>query len=149
MPFVLDSSMTLAWVFRDEATEATDRLLESLVEGRAFAPALWPVDVASAFLVAIRCGRMEASEWPWIRHVLETLPITVDPVSGPRVWDAVVEVATSHGISAYDATYLELAQRMRLPLATLAPTLAMAARAAGVDVLAFKRRVGARRKAAG
>ena len=138
MAFVLDCSMTMAWVFPDEATEATDRLLKSLVEERAFAPALWPVDVANAFLVAIRRGRVEAGEWPWIRHVLETLPITIDPISGPRVWSPVVATAGANGISIYDAMYVELAQRMRLPLATLDGGLAAAARAAGVEALAFE-----------
>ncbi len=138
MAFVLDCSLTLAWVFRDQATKDTDRLLESLVDGRAFAPALWPIDVANAFLVATRRGSVESSEWPWIRHVLETLPITIDPVSGPHVWDAVVDTARAADVSVYDAMYVELAQRMRLPLATLDGALAAAARAAGVEALAFE-----------
>ena len=146
MAFVLDCSMTLAWVFRDQATKDTDRLLESLVDGRAFAPALWPIDVANAFLVATRRGNVESSEWPWIRHVLETLPITIDPVSGPHVWEAVVDTARAADISVYDAIYVELAVRMRLPLATLDWTLAGAARAAGVEALAFEGTLGSGRQ---
>lgn len=142
MAFVVDCSTTMAWVFPDEATEVTDRLLQSLVEEQAFAPALWPVDVANAFLVAIRRGRVEAGEWPWIRHVLEMLPIAIDPISGPRVWSPVVETASTNGISIHDAMYVELAQRMRLPLATLDGELAQAAEAAGVEVLVFSSRAG-------
>lgn len=137
MAFVLDCSVTLAWVFRDKATRATDKLLGSLIDGRAFAPALWPIDVADAFLVATRHGRVEPSDWPWVRHILGTLPITIDPVSGPRVWAAVVDTASAADISVYDSMYLELAQRMRLPLATLDRSLAAAAQVAGVDALAL------------
>ena len=135
MTFALDASMTMAWVFRDEATEATDRLLESLLERQAYAPGLWPIEVANAFLVATRRRRLEASQWAWIRHSVDALPIAVDPVAPARVWSAVLELAHDQGISVYDAMYLELALRMRLPLATLDGRLAAAAKAAGVEVL--------------
>ena len=42
MPFVLDCSTTMAWVFPDEASEATGQLRDSLIEDRAFVPSLWP-----------------------------------------------------------------------------------------------------------
>ena len=135
MTFALDASMTMAWVFPDEATVATDRLLESLLERQAYAPGLWPIEVANAFLAATRRGRLEASRWPWIRHSLDALPIAVDPVSPARVWSAVLELADDRRIAVYDAMYLELALRMRLPLATLDGRLAAAARASGVEVL--------------
>ena len=54
MAFVLDCSVTMAWIFPDEATEATHRLRDSLVEGRAFVPSLWPVEVGNAVAVATR-----------------------------------------------------------------------------------------------
>ena len=135
MAFVLDASMTLAWVFPDEATEATDRLLGSLLERQAHAPCLWPMEVANAFLAATRRRRLEASRWPWIRHSLDALPIAVEPVDQVRVGSAVLELAHDRGISVYDAMYLELALRMGLPLATLDGRLATEARSAGVEVL--------------
>ena len=135
MAFVLDASITLAWVFPDEATEATDRLLESLLERQAYAPCLWPIEVASAFLAATRRRRLEASRWPWIRHSLDALPIAVEPVDAARVGSAVLELAQDRGISVYDAMYLELALRMGLPLATLDERLAAAARAVDVETL--------------
>ena len=52
MAFVLDCSVTMAWVFLDEATDATEWLRDSLVEGRAFVPSLWPVEVGSVLLTA-------------------------------------------------------------------------------------------------
>ena len=39
MTFVLDCLVTMAWVFPDEASEATDRGRESMIEGRAFVSA--------------------------------------------------------------------------------------------------------------
>ena len=134
MAFVLDCSVIMAWLFPDEATDATDRLRDSLVEGRAFVPSLWPVEVANVLLAATWRRRVGVDEWSEICAHLDMLPIEIDPVSTSRVWGAVLELANRHGLSAYDAMYLELAVRMRIPLATLDRALAAAGQAAGVDV---------------
>ena len=133
MPFVLDCSVAMAWVFPDEASEATGRLRDSLDDDRAFVPSLWPVEVGSVLLAAARRGRIDADEWPSICASLEALPIEVEAVSLSRVWGSALALANRHDLSVYDATYLELALRMRLPLATLDRALAEAAKAAGVD----------------
>ncbi len=133
MPFVLDCSVAMAWVFPDEATEATARLRDSLIDDRAFVPSLWPVEVGSVLLVATKRGRIRADEWPAVCASLEALPIDIDPVSASRVWGPALDLASEHGLSIYDAMYLELALRMRLPLATLDQALAAAAQAAGMD----------------
>ena len=133
MSFVLDCSVAMAWVFPDESSEATDRLRDSLIDARAFVPSLWPVEVGSVLLAAARRGRIEVGEWPVICASLDALPIEIEPVSTSRVWGPALALADRHDLSVYDATYLELALRMRLPLATLDRALAAAARAAGVD----------------
>ena len=133
--FVLDCSLAMAWVFPDEATESTDRLLDALTDGRAFVPALWPVEVANVLLVATRRRRIAETDWPRIRRNLHALPIRIDPASTSRIWDDVLEVAYAHHLSVYDSMYLELAIRMRLPLATLDGALWAAGRTAGLEVL--------------
>lgn len=127
MAFVLDCSVTMAWVFPDEASEATDGLRDSLVGGRAFVPSLWPVEVGSVLLAATKRGRLRADEWSGICASLEALPIEIDPVSTSRVWGDALALADEYGLSVYDAVYLELALRLRLPLATLDRALAAAA----------------------
>ena len=133
MAFVLDCSVTMAWVFSDEASEDTDRLRESLIDDSAFVPALWPIETGNVLLMATRRGRIDRNDWRRIRVALQALPINIDPVTTDRVWTAVVELAEVNGISVYDAMYLELALRLRLPLATLDRALATAAQASGVD----------------
>ena len=133
MAFVLDCSVTMAWVFPDEATEATERLRDSLVDDRAFAPSLWPVEVGNVLLIATRRGRVHIDEWPEIHRDLEALPIEIDPVTTSRAWGVSLELAQTYQLSAYDAMYLELAMRMRLPLATLDRALRNAAHAAGIE----------------
>ena len=132
--FVPDCSVTMAWVFPGEATEATGRLLDALTDGRAFVPAWWPIEVANVLLVAMRKERIAETDWSRIRRNLEALPIQIDPVSTSSIWGTVLEVAHAHRLSVYDAMYLELAIRMQLPLATLDCALANAGRAAGIEV---------------
>ncbi len=133
MAFVLDCSVTMAWVFPDEATEATNQLRDSLVESRAFVPSLWPVEVGNVLLVATRRNRIRVDDWREIRASLEALPIEIDPVTTSRAWGASLELARTHQLSVYDAMYLELAMRLQLPLATLDRALHGAARTAGVE----------------
>ena len=136
MRFVLDCSVTMSWVFPDEASAATDQLRESMIEGRAFVPALWPVEVGNVLLTATRRGRITADECPRICASLEALPVEIDPVSTSRAWDTALALARKHRLAGYDAMYLELAARMQLPLATLDQALGAAGRAEGLDVLA-------------
>lgn len=134
MAFVLDCSVTMAWLFPDEATEATERLRESLIETRAFVPSLWPVEVGNVLLTATRRGRIRADEWPQIRAYLQALPIEIDPVSTSRTWGTSLELANAHRLSLYDAMYLELAVRLRMPLVTLDRALRSAGQTVGLDV---------------
>jgi len=135
MTFVLDCSVTMAWVFPDEASESTDALRESLLKNSAVVPVLWPIEVGSVLLVATRRGRITEDDWPRIRDDLEALPIDVDPESCDRVLNTVLPIANEHKLSVYDAMYLELALRLGLPLATLDQELTAAGQMAGVEIL--------------
>ncbi len=134
MPFVLDCSVTMAWVFRDEATDRTEALRDALVTELAVAPELWPIEVANVLLVATRRGRLAEDDWRRIFADLGALPIEVDPNTSNQALQ-ILDLAHRHGISAYDAAYLELALRMQLPLATLDRKLAAACLSAGVAVV--------------
>ena len=121
--FVLDCSVTMAWVFPDEATDATARLRDLLQDDRAVVPSLWATEVGSVLLAATRRKRIGVESWQELCTYLEALPIEIDPFSVSRVWGAALRLAHSH----------ELALRRQLPLATLDHALGTAARAAGLD----------------
>ena len=93
MAFVLDCSVAMAWVFPDEATEETGRLRDSLVTGRAFVPAIWPIEVGNVLRVATSRGRIRTEDWPRLRANLQALPIEIDPLSTSRIWGTVLELA--------------------------------------------------------
>ena len=135
MAFVLDCSVAIAWIFADETTEMALKLLESLAHDSAVVPQLWPLEVANVLLVATRRGRIREQDWPQLIDALDALPIEVDGQTHSRAWTMTLGIASRHGLSAYDAAYLELASRRNLPLATLDTRLAEACRAMGVETV--------------
>ncbi len=133
--FVLDSSIAMAWSFEDETSPYADSVLDFLRKARALVPILWPLEVANALLMGERRQRStEADSLRWIA-ILSSLPIRVDPDSGTRAWSDTMTLARLHGLTAYDAAYLELAVRQSLPLATLDTRLRTAAGTIGVTLL--------------
>jgi predicted nucleic acid-binding protein len=135
MTFVLDCSLTMAWVFPDEANASTDALRESLIDDNAVVPVLWPIEVANVLLVATRRGRITEEEWPRIRNDLNILPIDIDLESHDQVLERVLPIAAQYELSVYDAMYLELALRFGLPLASLDRKLNTAGKEAGLELL--------------
>jgi predicted nucleic acid-binding protein len=132
---VLDTSVTVAWAFRDESSARALKALELLEEGMAFAPAVWPLEVANALLASERRGRLSAAAVQRFLAMLQALPITVEQSACSTTWEAVVPLARQAGLTSYDASYLDLAMRLGLPLATLDARLGAAAEALGVQLV--------------
>lgn len=135
MSFVVDSSVTLAWVYSDETTEAVREVFASLTEGGAWVPALWRLEVANVLEMGVRRGRHDAAFRDATLADLALLPISVDPETDRQAWSATLRLAERHKLTMYDAAYLELAQRRGVPLATLDAELRDAATAEDVSLL--------------
>jgi predicted nucleic acid-binding protein len=133
--FVLDASTTLAWSFLDERTPDTTAIVNLVATQGAIVPTHWRLEIANAFQRAIRRNRTDTQARDAALADLDDMEITVDLETDLHAWHATLKLADLYGLSIYDAAYLELAQRKRLPLATLDAELANAARRAGVDVL--------------
>ena len=129
---VLDSSAALAWVLPDE--EGADALLDAVAEAGAAVPPLWPFEVANVLLLLERRGRLAPAARAQALRDLRGLPIRIDPESCERTWTDTITLAAAHKLTVYDASYLELAHRLGLPLATLDAELRAAAGACGVPL---------------
>jgi len=132
---VLDASVALAWCFEDEQTDAVMALLARVVQSGAVVPLLWPIEILNGLLTAERRKRLDAARRERFAGFLQDLPIAIDQETIERLWHDVVPLAVGHGLTAYDAIYLELAQRRALPLASSDRKLIAAARQVGVVVL--------------
>src|SRR4051794_14378965 len=114
--FVLDCSVTMAWCFDDEATPYTNGVRDLPADAQAIVPALWPIEVANATIVGERRKRLDAARSSRFLSLSSSLPIIVDGETAARAWADTMHLARAHALSAYDATYLELAVRLDLPL---------------------------------
>lgn len=135
MSFVLDNSVALAWCFEDEQTTAVMALLDRVAATGAVAPMLWPLEALNGLLMAERRRRIGPEKRQELARLLRSLPITLDEETAAQAWENTVRLAERFHLSIYDATYLELAQRRRLPLATLDRDLISAAAALGLERL--------------
>jgi predicted nucleic acid-binding protein len=134
--FVVDCSAAAKWLFADEASPAADALLDRLARDRAVVPGHWPLEMANVIAGAERRRRVaRADAEAFVRH-LGRLAIDVDGETPHRALRECLALARAEGLTSYDAAYLELALRRRLPLATADAALARAARKQGVGVIA-------------
>ncbi|MEK9723138.1 MAG: type II toxin-antitoxin system VapC family toxin [Rhodospirillaceae bacterium] len=129
--FVLDCSVALAWAFIDEVSDYADAAMAELTAGgAAVVPGLWKLEVANALLTAERRGRATAAQCDAMLSFLGELSIT--ETTRPTDAERVLALAREATLSAYDASYLQLARAEQLPLATLDAKLRDAAGAQGV-----------------
>jgi predicted nucleic acid-binding protein len=130
---VLDSSIALSWCLPDE--KGLDEIQREVARSGAIAPAHWPLEVANTLLMAERRRRITADFRAAALRDLAALPIIFDTETVARAWNEILGLAEAHRLTAYDAAYLELAQRHVLPLATLDLELRVAAQSLGVSLL--------------
>ena len=134
-PLVLDASVALTWCYPDEHSAFAYKVLDQLEHRQAIVPSLWALEIANALLVGERRHRLTASAVAQFLELLSGLPIDTDAQTARRAFSTTLQLARDHNLSAYDATYLELAMREGLTLATLDTQLKSAARSAGVKLL--------------
>jgi predicted nucleic acid-binding protein len=132
MTFVVDASVAATWAFEDEHHPEATLALERLRSGSARVPSLWWFELRNALLVNERCKRITEDGTTRFLRDLGRLAFGIDRSPDET---ALLTLARRHGLTVYDAAYLELAQREGLPLATLDGPLRKASAASGVALL--------------
>jgi predicted nucleic acid-binding protein len=135
MSFVLDCSITLAWVYSDETTDAVSDVFESLSETGAWVPGIWRLEVANVLEMEARRRRHGLDFRDLTLSDLTQLPIQVDVETDRHAWGNTLRLAEAYKLTLYDAAYLELAVRRNLTLATLDEDLRRAAPSEKVRLL--------------
>jgi predicted nucleic acid-binding protein len=122
MQFVLDNSVVMRWLFadgsQDDQTYAA-QVLTVLAEGMAFVPNLWSLEVANVIVRAEAKKLLTESRSAEFIQILERMNIQVDNATYSKALTDTLQLARRYNLSSYDASYLELALRKGLPLATL------------------------------
>jgi predicted nucleic acid-binding protein len=135
--FVLDASIVLTWCFPDEKAQKAQEISERIATGaRATVPPFWRHEVLNALLVGERRKRLTPELIQAFIVDLDRLPVDVDePVASSIVFEITQSLCRKHGLTAYDAAYLEIAIRESCALATVDEDLKRAAMAEGIEVL--------------
>jgi predicted nucleic acid-binding protein len=134
--FVADASVALSWVFPSQASVATDDLLDRVMSGSAIAvPSLWPYEVSNALVVLLRRKKMLQQDYLAARVFFQQLRASIDDGGEYFAGDRTADLAIEHGLTVYDAAYLELAIRKHLALASRDTELNRAAKRCGLRVL--------------
>jgi predicted nucleic acid-binding protein len=134
--FVLDCSVAIAWMLADESNDYTNQLLANMPNSVVWVPHLWRTEIANAMRAAYRQKRTS------LEHALKNLEqlnlfnIQVAPQDlGQDEPADILQFSLKHDLSSYDASYLYIASRMHLPLATLDKNLRRAATSAKIELL--------------
>lgn len=135
MSFVLDNSVTMCWFLGDGKPEGLARaagVLEAMKGASALVPGIWTLEVANVLARAEAKGLVKEARSEAFLGMLERMDIEVDAETSGRAFTDTLQLSRRYKLSAYDASYLELALRRGLPLATLDEDLLKAAERAGV-----------------
>lgn len=135
--FVLDASTVLTWCFPDEEAQKAEEISERIAAGETvIVPAFWRHEILNALLVGERRKRLTSELIAMFIADLSRLPVNVDDgATREIVFDTTLTLCRKHGLTAYDAAYLEIAIRGGFPLATADEQLKRAADAEAVLVL--------------
>lgn len=134
--FVLDASVVLTWCFPDENAALAQHVAGMFKRGDiAIAPSFWPHEVLNALLVGEKRKRISRELVRSFLDDLEVLPIVLEQFPAAVVFDRIQRLSREHGLTAYDAAYLDLALNSGLPLATLDEDLATASKKARVRLV--------------
>ena len=134
--FVLDASVVLTWCFPDENAAEAQHVAGMFKRGdTAIAPSFWPHEVLNALLVGEKRKRISKQQVGSFLDDLATLPIVLEQFPTSIVFDRIQHLSREHGLTAYDAAYLDLALGSGLSLATLDEDLVRACKRARVRLV--------------
>lgn len=135
MSFVLDNSVTMRWFFGDGKPKElayAGKVLDAMAKATALVPVTWGLEVANVIARAEAKALVTEARSGAFLEMLEGVGITVDSATSAHALSGTLQLARRYKLSSYDASYLELALRLGLPMATLDKDLQAAARQAGV-----------------
>ncbi len=135
MNFILDNSVTMRWFFGDGKPQElayAGKVLDAMKSASAIVPVTWGLEVANVIAKAEAKGWVTEARSEAFLEMLDGVDIEADAVTFPHALSHTLQLARRYGLSAYDASYLELSLRLGLPLATLDEDLQKAAKKAGV-----------------
>ena len=133
--FVLDCSVAISWCLVDEDNDYANAVLALMPNAEAFVPEIFTLEIANTLLVSERRNRMTPNQTASAINLIQSLPISIDSQTSATALGVTLTLGREQKLASYDAAYLELAIRLKLPLVTLDDRLAKAAKRCSVVLL--------------
>ena len=135
MSLIADISVVLAWLFEEEQTAKALDVLRRIEKDTLLVPPLWWSELENGILMGERRGRKTLAESSAFLKLVRALPIRTDDTPRHRVSDDILDIGRRFNLTSYDATYVELAVREGVPLATFDAAVRKCASNVGVKIL--------------
>lgn len=132
MELVLDCSVLCGFIFANQRTAYTLQVADTLRRQRGRVPSLCIAEISNVLRTQERRGHIQPKEAESLIEGIAALPLTVEDMTSMQQGAALLTLAREHLLSAYDATYLALAIRYGIPLATRDEALKRAAMTLGL-----------------
>jgi predicted nucleic acid-binding protein len=131
---VVDASFAGAWILPDEHSGESETVLQAVLDGKEniAVPDLWAYEMLNLLLSACRRGRIDIDRMEQAVNLVQRIPVSYYDHQAPLLANRVIRLAVRFSLSAYDAAYLELADRLQCPLRSLDKNLTAAASSLGL-----------------
>ena len=130
MAFVADNSVVLAWFVSSQSTAYSEKMLRRVAREPIHVPVVWSLEFSNALRQLERRRKLKPDATAELLDAVDALGLQSD--TSPPGQRRLLDLARQYELSVYDASYLELAIRLTVPLATQDGPLAAAATKAGL-----------------
>lgn len=132
---VVDASVVVAWLLGEKSGSSANYLFDAIPDNEAIAPSHWPLEIGNALYAPAKAGKLSPDDFQVIMDDLDHLNIRVQPPIHADEIGPLVQFAVAHGLTTYDAAYVQLALHHQAILVTLDNSMRKAARKLGVALL--------------
>lgn len=135
--FVLDASVVISFLLQEGSVYADGVFQKHLGRGApAHVPSLWHLEIRNVLFLKERAGKLASGEAHQALASLRSLTIVTDAhTTAASTLMHLERLMLHHGLTSYDATYLELAYRLDVPIATQDKEIIAAAKSLKIRIL--------------
>ncbi len=132
---IADVSIVLAWLYEESQTSQALDVLPLIETNGLLVPALWWTELENGLVIGERRARNTTDQSAAFLEIVRSLPIRTDDMPPHQTCDRILAIARQHQLTAYDATYVELAVRESAALATFDTAIRRCAPQLGLSIL--------------
>ena len=133
--FVVDNSVFMSWLMKEENYSKASEIVNLVRENRICVPSIWCYEIANSLYVSEKRKRLNISEINEFIEIIAVFPITVESNSFLKVTTDILRMSRQYGLTAYDASYVELAFRKSIPIASFDRDIIKVSRKMGLDII--------------